>query len=71
MDHATLPQEGLVRLTQIIGDQRRGIVAVIPVSRSTWYAGVRAGRYPAPKKLGGVSAWDVADIRRLIAEEGK
>lgn len=39
----------------------------IPVSRSTWWAGVRSGRYPAPVKLGPrITAWREADIQRLI-----
>ena len=41
----------------------------IPVSRSTWWAGVKTGRYPKPVKLGPrITAWRVTDIRRLIEE---
>lgn len=40
---------------------------VVPFSRSTWWKGVRAGRYPAPVKLGpNITAWKVEDIRALI-----
>ncbi|PPU87171.1 transcriptional regulator [Xanthomonas populi] len=46
--------------------------ALIPVSRSTWYAGVRAGRYPQPVKLGErCTAWRVEEIRALIEATGK
>jgi predicted DNA-binding transcriptional regulator AlpA len=39
----------------------------IPVSKSTWWAGVKDGRFPKPVKLGTrISAWRVEDIRRLI-----
>ena len=31
----------LVRTKQIIGDRRAGIPAMIPVSRSDWYAGIK------------------------------
>ena len=63
-----LPESGFVRLPQIIGDTKRGIPAVIPVSKSTWWAGVRSSRYPAPVKLGPhTTAWRVEDIRALIA----
>ena len=56
----TLPAEGFVRL--------RTVLAVFPVSRSEWKRGVKEGRYPAPSKLTPrVPAWDVADIRALIA----
>lgn len=66
-----LPKEGFLRLRQIIGDPHANppIPAMIPVSRSTWWAGVRAGRYPKPTKaLGpGISAWHVGDILDFIA----
>lgn len=64
-----LPLTGLVRLKQIIGDKKAGIPALIPVSRFTWYAGVKTGRYPQSIKLGPrCVAWDVQDIRRLMTE---
>ena len=65
----TLPSTGFVRLPQIIGDKKATppIPAVFPVCRSTWWAGVRSGRYPAPVKLGArIAAWRVEDIRALI-----
>ncbi len=63
-----LPAEGFLRLKQIIGS--KGTPAIIPVSRSTWWAGVKEGRFPKPTKLGKrTTAWNVADIRRLIEGE--
>ncbi len=63
-----LPTEGFLRLNQIIGN--KDAPAIIPVSRSTWWAGVREGRFPKPIKLGKRTiAWKVADIRRLIEGE--
>jgi prophage regulatory protein len=62
------PETGYVRLSQIIGNSKADppIPAVIPVSKSTWYAGIKEGRYPSPVKLGErVSAWRVQDIRAL------
>ncbi len=64
-----LPETGYVRLSQIIGNSKADppIPAIIPVSRSTWLAGVKSGRYPQPVKLGPrVTAWRVCDIRALI-----
>jgi prophage regulatory protein len=56
---AHLPKEGFVRLPVIL--------ALYPVGRSTWWAGVKAGRFPAPVKLGPrVTAWPVDAIRELI-----
>jgi prophage regulatory protein len=64
-DPATdLPQGGFVRLSAILGPR-----GPLPVSRSTWWAGVKTGRFPAPVKLGPrTTAWRVEDIRRLIEE---
>lgn len=63
-----LPAEGFLRLNQIIGS--KGTTPIIPVSRSTWWAGVKEGRFPKPIKLGKrTTAWKVADIRRLIEGE--
>lgn len=63
-----LPESGFLRLPQIIGDAKRGIPAVIPVSKSAWWEGCKTGRYPKPVKLGPrTTAWRVSDIRALIA----
>ena len=67
MQEANLPQTGFIRLQQIVGDRKQGITAIIPVGKSTWWAGVRSGRYPKPVKLGPrTTAWRVEDIRALI-----
>lgn len=56
---ANLPIEGYARLPQVL--------AAFPVSRSTWLAGVKSGRFPKPVKLGPrTTAWRVEDIRSLI-----
>lgn len=66
-----LPEGGFLRLSQIIGDQRRGIQPIIPVSASTWWRGVRSGLYPQPIKLGPrTTVWRVEDIA-AIAPRGK
>lgn len=59
-----LPDTGFVRLKQIIGDPKRGIPPLIPVSRAHWYEGIKQGRFPAPDKRFGerISVWNVADI---------
>ena len=65
-----LPETGFLRLTQIIGNPKAvpPIPAVIPVSKSTWWEGVRTGRYPQPVRTLGlrITAWRVEDIRALI-----
>lgn len=56
------PKTGVVRLRQILAP-----IGPVPVSRSTWWAGVKDGRFPAPIKLGPrITAWRVEDIRALI-----
>lgn len=62
-----LPSTGFLRLRQIVGDQKTGTPAIIPVSKSTWWAGVKTGRYPAPVKLSErCTAWRVEEIRTLL-----
>jgi prophage regulatory protein len=62
VEGSCLPKSGLVRLASIIGPG-----GLIPVSKSTWWAGVKSGRYPKPVKLGPrITAWRVEDIRTLI-----
>lgn len=54
-----VPETGFVRLPTIL--------AVFPVGRSTWWAGVRKKIYPQPVKLGPqITAWRAEDIRALI-----
>jgi hypothetical protein len=39
----------------------------LPISKSTWWAGVKDGRYPATVKLGRrITAWKVEDILALM-----
>jgi hypothetical protein len=67
----TLPETGFLRLPQIIGDRRTDppTPAIIPVSKSTWWQGIKNGRYPKPVKLGErCTAWRVEDIRALIEQ---
>jgi prophage regulatory protein len=68
-----LPETGYLRLSQIIGNTRSNppVPAVFPVGKSTWWSGVRPGRFPKPVKLGPrITAWRVEDIRALIARGG-
>ena len=65
-----LPETGYLRLCQIIGNPKATppIPALIPVSKSTWWAGVKSGRYPQPVHTLGarITAWQVEDIRGFI-----
>ncbi len=56
-----------LRLPQIIGCADRGLPPIIPVSRTTWFVGVKAGRFPQPVRLGPrVTAWRASEIYALI-----
>ena len=64
-----LPETGYLRLPQIIGDPKANppIPALIPVSRTTWWAGVSSGFFPKPIKLGPrITVWRVETIRNFI-----
>ncbi len=57
-----LPSSGFVGLSSILAPQ-----GPIPVGRSTWWAGIKTGRFPKPVKLGPrTTALKVEDIRKLI-----
>lgn len=58
-----LPTTGFLRLPQVL--------AFVPVSKSTWWNGVRDGRFPRPVKLGPrMTAWKAEDIHSLIKTIG-
>ncbi|SMP36239.1 helix-turn-helix transcriptional regulator [Shimia sagamensis] len=59
-----LPNDALLREKQVLAPG-----GPVPVSRSTWWAGVRSGRFPQPIRLGPRNtAWRVGDIRALLQE---
>jgi prophage regulatory protein len=63
----TSPASGFLRLYQIVGDVKRGIKPLIPVSRSTWWLWVSTGRAPKPIKLGPkTTVWRGQDIYEFI-----
>lgn len=66
-----LPETGFLRLKSIIGDPKANppIPPLIPVSSSTWWAGVKSGRFPKSTKISDrITGWRVEDIRRFVEE---
>ena len=64
-----IPSTGYLRLNQIIGKPKANPpqLGIFPVSASTWWAGVKSGKYPPPVKLSqNVTAWRAEDIIELI-----
>ena len=59
-----IPSTGFLRLPQIL--------AIFPISKSSWWEGCRTGRYPKPIKLGSrTTVWRAEDITALIESPGK
>lgn len=54
-------QSGFLRLPAVL--------KLIPVSKSSWWQGVKDGIYPQPYKIGQrVTAWKAEDIQNLIQQ---
>ncbi len=61
-NQSEFPRTGFVRLASILAPK-----GPLPVSKSTWWLGVKQGRYPQPMKLGPrVTVWRAEDIWCLI-----
>lgn len=57
--HSSFDSSGFLRLPDVL--------ALIPVSRSTWLNWVKTGKAPKPVKLSErTTAWKVADIQAFI-----
>lgn len=58
-----IPETGFLRLPQIL--------AIIPISKSSWWEGCRSGRFPKPVKLGPrTTVWRVEDITEFVQTLG-
>lgn len=74
---ASLPITGFLRIAQIVSDPgdptatpaRPPTHGVIPVCKSTWWTGVKNGRYPQPVKLSPrVTVWRASEVYALFAQ---
>jgi prophage regulatory protein len=55
-------QERLIRLSEVL--------KLLPISKSTWWSGVRSGRFPRPVKLGARgTCWQLSAIKKLLERE--
>jgi prophage regulatory protein len=53
------PEERLLRLSKVL--------TILPIGRSTWWAGVKSGKFPQPIKLGErTTAWKESDIQQIV-----
>jgi prophage regulatory protein len=56
--------QGYLRLPEVL--------RLFPVSKSTWWAGIKVGKYPPGIKLSArVTAWRRADIQALLAQSDR
>ena len=57
----TIPETGFIRLAQVL--------TVIPLGKSSWWKGVKSGRFPKPVKLSErCTAWKAEEIHALIKQ---
>jgi predicted DNA-binding transcriptional regulator AlpA len=62
-NNTTVPSTGFVRLSTIL--------KLIPISKSTWWAGVKSGRFPKSIKLSShITVWRAEDILEIITGNG-
>lgn len=64
----TLAHSGYLRLEQIVGNPRKGVPAIIPVSKTTWWHKCKTDpTWPQPVKLSErCTAWLAADVMALV-----
>lgn len=67
-----------ISTTQVQGQKETGfyrlpdVLKLIPISKSTWWSGIKRGEYPAGIKLSErTTAWRVEDIHALIEQLGE
>ncbi len=60
----------LYRLSRIVRTKTNPL-PIIDVSPSTWWAGVKVGRFPAPIRNGRLTFWRGADLLKLIETMGR
>ena len=61
---SSIPETGFLRLPQVL--------ALVPISKSSWWEGCKSGRYPKPVKLSArTTAWRAEDIAALVKNLGR
>jgi len=66
-EHLLSNPDRLLRINELIPPKSTGKPPLVPVSRSTWWAGVKSGRFPQPVKLGPrTTCWKAGEIKALL-----
>lgn len=64
-----LDQAAFLREKQLVGNPRKGIPGLLPISHATLWRKVSDGTFPRPVKLSQrTTAWRAAEVRRWIAD---
>ena len=69
MTESEIPR--FLRLKQIIGDPKAEppIQPILPISKSSWWGGVKSGRFPKAMKIGAnTTVWREDEVRSLVDE---
>ena len=72
MNMYQVPQSGYMRIKQILVDLKADppVNPIVPVSKSTWWDGVKSGRFPKPVKISPrITVWRSEDIQLLLKKE--
>jgi predicted DNA-binding transcriptional regulator AlpA len=57
-----MKEDKLLRINQIIPD-------ILPISKTSWWNGVKSGLYPQPVKLGPrTTAWRESDVMKIVSQ---
>ena len=60
----------LIRLPEIIGNKKTGEKGLLSIGATSWWLGVRSGRFPQPIKLGPrTTAWRESDVLALMHQD--
>ena len=63
MSDSSIHSKRLLRINQVL--------AIVPISRSSWWEGCRTGRYPKPIKLSPrTTVWRAEDIAAIMESLG-
>lgn len=71
-DFDRLPDSALARQNQLVPNKRYpGAPTVLPFSAATLWRRVADGSFPAPVRMGRITAWKVGDLRAWLSAQAE
>lgn len=71
-DFDRLPDSALARQSQLVPNKRYpGAPTVLPFSQATLWRRVADGSFPAPVRMGRITAWKVSDVRAWLSSQAE